>query len=63
VHLFAAVGSHRDIAKRIEERFAGVSGTITRRPDSTTGGDDAPPGLIQDIQRIATLFNGYATGW
>lgn len=63
VHLFAAVGPYRDIAKRIEERFGGMSDAISLRPDSSVGGGDVPPGLIQDIQRVATPFQGYAAGW
>jgi probable F420-dependent oxidoreductase len=63
VHLFAAVGTHQEIAKRIEERFGGLSDAINVRADSTTSGGDIPPDLIQDIKRIPTPFEGYRTAW
>ncbi len=61
LHLFTAVGTYKDIAKRIEERFGGMSDAISLRPDSSVGGGDVPPGLIQDIRRVGTPFTGYAT--
>jgi probable F420-dependent oxidoreductase len=63
VRLFAAVGTHKEIAKRIEERFGGLSDAINMRADSSGAGDDVPPDLLQDIKRIATPFNGYRTPW
>ncbi|MBL8673423.1 MAG: LLM class flavin-dependent oxidoreductase, partial [Rhodospirillales bacterium] len=61
VRLFAAVGTHREIAGAIAERFAGsdsVSASATAEQ-----GSDLPPDVIQDIQRIKTDFTGYATKW
>lgn len=63
VHLFAAVGTHQQIAKRIEERFGGLADAISLRADPTGEGDDVPPDLIQDIKRVATPFLGYETAW
>jgi probable F420-dependent oxidoreductase len=61
VRLFAAVGTHRDITGAIATRFAGsdaVSASATAEQ-----GSDLPPDVIQDIQRLATPFTGYATAW
>jgi probable F420-dependent oxidoreductase len=63
VRLFAAVGTHKDIAARIEERFGGVSDALNLRADSSAAGGDTPPDLLQDIKRIATPFHGYRTAW
>jgi probable F420-dependent oxidoreductase len=63
VHLFAAVGTHRDIAQRIEDRFGGLSDAVSMRSDSTTAGTDVPPDAMQDIKRIPTPFRGYKTAW
>jgi len=63
VHLFAAVGTHTEIAGRIAERFGGLSDAITLQPDSSGSGGDVPADLIQDIRRIATPFRGYKTPW
>ena len=62
VHLFAAVGTHREIAGAIEKRFGGVSDAISLRGDPTVHAP-VPPDLIQDIQRIPTRFTGYKTAW
>jgi probable F420-dependent oxidoreductase len=63
VHLFAAVGTHREIAARIEERFGGLSDALNLRADSSGTGDDLPSDLLQDIKRIPTAFQGYRTAW
>lgn len=63
VHLFAAVGTHKEIARRIEERFGGLSDALNMRADSSGAGDDVPPDVLQDIKRIPTRFNGYKTAW
>jgi hypothetical protein len=63
VHLFAAVGTHKELAQRIAERFGGLSDAINLRPDSTTETDPVPPDVIQEIQRIPTPFQGYRTAW
>jgi probable F420-dependent oxidoreductase len=63
VRLFAAVGTHQEIAARIEERFGGLSDALNLRADSSGAGGDVPPGVLQDIKRIVTPFRGYRTGW
>jgi len=63
VHLFAAVGTHKEIAKRIEERFGGLSDALGMRSDSSTTGYDVPPDVMQDIKRIPTPFQCYKTEW
>jgi hypothetical protein len=62
VRTFAAVGTHREIAGAIADRFGGISDTVT-----LAFGPGAPPGLVreivQDVQRIPCAFEGYAGGW
>ena len=62
VHLFAAVGTHKEIAGAIGQRFGGVCDAISLRGDPAVPAP-VPPGLIQDIQRIPTRFTGYKTAW
>src|SRR6201999_2201509 len=59
VPLFAAVGTHREIAGRIAERFGGLSDALNMRADSSGAGSDIPADVLQDIKRIATPFQGY----
>lgn len=63
VHLFAAVGTHQEIAGRIAERFGGLSDAVSLRADSSGAGGDVPPDVIQEIKRIPTVFKGYNTAW
>ena len=63
VHLFAAVGTHKEIAGKIAERFGGLSDAINLRADSSSAGGDTPPDVIQEIKRIPTPFQGYKTDW
>ncbi len=63
VHLFAAVGTHKEIAGKIAERFGGLSDAINLRADSSSAGGDVPPDVIQEIKRIPTVFQGYKTDW
>jgi probable F420-dependent oxidoreductase len=62
VRLFAAVGTHRELARAIEERFGGVSDAV-----APSGGygmhQDLPPDLIQDLRRIPSPFKGHPTIW
>jgi len=62
VRLFAAVGTHRDLARVIAERFGGGADTVT-----LSGGygvrQDIPADLIQDIRRIPSPFLGHRTFW
>ncbi|MGE3652395.1 MAG: TIGR03617 family F420-dependent LLM class oxidoreductase [Reyranellaceae bacterium] len=61
VRLFAAVGTHREIANAIAERFAG-SDSVSASATSEEGAD-LPPDVIQDIKRIRTDFTGYGAAW
>jgi probable F420-dependent oxidoreductase len=62
VRLFAAVGTHRDLAREIERRFGGAADA-----GALSGGygvrQDIPPDLIQDIRRIPSPFTEFATRW
>lgn len=62
VRLFAAVGTHRELAREVERRFAGVSDAV-----ALSGGygvrQDIPAELIQDIRRIPSAFAGYRAIW
>ena len=62
VRLFAAVGTHQELARAVAERFGGVVDTV-----ALSGGygvrQDIPPDLVQDIRRIPSVFAGHRTGW
>jgi hypothetical protein len=62
VRLFAAVGTHRNLAREIERRFGGGADAV-----ALSGGNgvrqDIPPDLIQDIRRIPSPFTEFATRW
>ncbi len=62
VDLFATVGTHDTIAKKIEERYAGLADSLSLFIPT-----DTPPGplgeILRDIQRIPTPFKGYDQGW
>ena len=62
VRLFAAVGTHREIAREIEERFGGAVDTVTLSGGYGTR-QDIPPELIRDVQRIPAAFTGYPARW
>jgi hypothetical protein len=60
VHLFAAVGTHAEIAEAIARRFGGaVDGIYARAGDGGTA--LLPPDLVQDIQRIPSPFKAHGT--
>jgi probable F420-dependent oxidoreductase len=62
VELFATVGTHEQIAGKIEKRYGGLVDAISMFiPTDTAFGPLKE--MAQDIARIATPFNGYATGW
>src|ERR1700722_4680709 len=63
VHLFAAVGTHTEIARRIGERFGGGSDARNLRADCWAARGEIPPDVIGEIKRIATPFQGYKTDW
>jgi probable F420-dependent oxidoreductase len=62
VRLFAAIGTHRDLAKAVAERFGGAADAV-----GLSGGygtrQDIPVDLIQDLQRIPAVFCGFPIGW
>jgi probable F420-dependent oxidoreductase len=62
VRLFAAVGTHRELARAIEHRFGGVADAVA--PSGGYGMRQVlPPELIQDIRRIPSAFTGFQTRW
>jgi alkanesulfonate monooxygenase SsuD/methylene tetrahydromethanopterin reductase-like flavin-dependent oxidoreductase (luciferase family) len=67
VHLFAAVGTHREIAGAIERRFGGVSDAVNvgaNAPGQTEKGQtELPHGVLQDIRQIPARFTEYRTAW
>jgi probable F420-dependent oxidoreductase len=62
VRLFAAVGTHRELAREVERRFGGVADAV-----ALSGGygvrQDVPPDLVQDLRRIPSAFAGFRTTW
>ena len=62
VRLFAAVGRHDELARAVEQRFGGAADTVYASL-SMDMRPDLPPDLIQDIRRLPTAFEGYATAW
>ena len=62
VHLFAAVGTHREIAGAIERRFGNLSDAVYASINSTIR-SDLPPDVLTDIHRIPITFKGYKTEW
>ncbi|MEK7701272.1 MAG: TIGR03617 family F420-dependent LLM class oxidoreductase [candidate division NC10 bacterium] len=62
VRLFAAVGTHRELARAVAERFGGVVDTVALSGGYGTR-QDIPPELVQEIHRIPSVFAGYRTAW
>jgi len=62
VHLFAAVGTHKQIAQAIEQRFAGLSDAVFASINSAVP-SDLPSEVLTDIHRISTRFKGFKTEW
>lgn len=60
LHLCCAAGRHDEIASVIEQRFGGISDTLFASI-STDVPSDFPPDLIQDLQRIPSVFKGHQT--
>jgi hypothetical protein len=62
VRLFAAVGTHQEIAGEIARRFGGAADAV-----AISGGygvlQDVPAGVIEEIRRIPSVFAGYQTSW
>jgi probable F420-dependent oxidoreductase len=62
VHLFTAVGTHKEIAGAIERRFGGVSDAVNVGANAP-GTSEVPSDVLQDIRRIPVRFSGYRTAW
>jgi len=62
VHLFAAVGTHREIAGALGRRFGGLSDTVFASINSTIR-SDLPSDVLADIRRLPVRFKGYNTPW
>ena len=62
LRLFAAVGRHDALAAAVEQRFGGAADAVYSSL-SMDMRPVLPPDLIQDIRRLPTAFEGYATGW
>ena len=62
VRLFAAVGTHRELARAVAERFGGVVDTVALSGGYGTH-QDIPPDLVQDIRRLPSVFAGYRRDW
>ncbi|MEM9620887.1 MAG: TIGR03617 family F420-dependent LLM class oxidoreductase [Pseudomonadota bacterium] len=59
VHLFAAVGRHDELASAVQQRFGGLSDSLSvGTPVDEPGG--LPTDLIQDLQRIPSVFKGFS---
>jgi probable F420-dependent oxidoreductase len=62
VHIFAACGTYREIAKAIEMRFGGLADSIEMSfPGGTPAGLQRE--LLADIRRIPHAFAGFDTRW
>ena len=62
VHLFAAIGTHKDIAVKVEERFGGLVDAIYASANADVP-SDLPPEVVRDLRRIPIQFAGYSTPW
>jgi len=62
VRLFAAVGTHKELARAVAERFGGAVDAV-----GVSGGygmrQDLPPDLVQDLRRVPSRFEGFRTSW
>lgn len=61
LELFLAAGRHDEIKSAIERRFGGISDTVYASANSAMPAD-LPPDLIQDLNGIASPFEGYTEG-
>lgn len=60
LRLFAAVGTHENIAKQIKGRFGGLADTVHASAHLDMR-SDWPKGLIEDIASIECAFTGFNT--
>lgn len=58
VHLFAAVGRHDELAGAVEQRFGGITDTLSDSASAEMEGN-LPPDLIEDLKKIPTPFQGF----
>ena len=58
VRLFAAVGRHDELRAAIEDRFGGLSDTVSLTTP-TADADSIPPDLIEELRTIPTPFTGF----
>jgi probable F420-dependent oxidoreductase len=62
VHIFAACGTYREIARAIEMRFGGLADSIEMSfPAGTPAGPQRE--LLADVRRIPHAFAGFDTRW
>jgi probable F420-dependent oxidoreductase len=62
VRLFAAIGTHAEIAAAVEARFGGLADAIYASANSALP-SDLPPDVLADIRRVPTPFVGFAARW
>lgn len=62
LHTFAAIATRDRLRDAVEERFGGIVDSIALDFDGDTGVGERRE-LIQDIRRIASPFEGFATEW
>ena len=60
VHLFAAVGRYDQLKDAVQERFGGITDSLTIGTPVDEPGD-LPPDLIQDLRSIDTHFTGFSS--
>jgi probable F420-dependent oxidoreductase len=62
VALFAAIGTHAEIAARVEERFGGLVDTVYASV-SAERPSDMPQEAVAAVKAIPVAFTGYKAGW
>jgi alkanesulfonate monooxygenase SsuD/methylene tetrahydromethanopterin reductase-like flavin-dependent oxidoreductase (luciferase family) len=62
VRLFAAVGTHKEIAGAIERRFGNLCDAVFASVNSAIR-SDLPPDVLAEVHRIPVRFKGYKTAW
>jgi hypothetical protein len=62
LRLFAAIGRYDELANLVADRFGGCIDMVYASISSDIQ-PKIPPEILQDIQRIATPFNGFKTNW
>ena len=62
VRLFAAVGTHRELARAVETRFGGAADAVALSGRYGMR-QEIPPDLVQDLRRIPSAFSDYPRTW